>query len=535
MLDGLGVKRYVDDMIIATKSWEEHVEKLQQVLQRCRKHGVKLKPSKCHIGMKQVKVLGHIVSSEGVRPDPMKTEAMREMAPPTNVKELRTFLGMSSFYRKFCYNFSAKTDKMRKLLKKASAWMWTEERQMEFEAIKDALTSEDVCLRHPNLDEPFYLFVDASKQGIGAVLMQEDKSPGIQGKTTVPIAGQSDPEDGPAVGTPDNDRGEANDQLHLKLRVVEYWSRAVTEAESHYGITDLEGLGVVSAVEYWHPYIYGGEAIVLTDHKPLLAQARSTNSRQIRWRLRLAPYRFSMRWMKGADHGAADGLSRDPAYATVLAISATRMEASDQGTEAEEMLGARARLRVDDIEAEYRLYVNNAYLKQCLKRERSLEKYLPTVSHLDALVDDDDADTEEDEDRGSNHDWSERKQALQRDLRTAEIMEYATQRCNTWEDEQANDAWIATELTKVRKGLRSVYDIKRGLLVKGGRTVVPRVLRRIVLHFAHNGVAAGHPSVARTDQEVRRRVFRTGMKANVERWCRDASARKVNCEPERKE
>jgi hypothetical protein len=92
VLDGLDAKRYVDDIIIASRTWEEHVDKLRQVLQRCREHGVKLKPSKCHIGMhmKEVQVLGHIVSSEGVSPDPMKTRAMAEMAPPTNVKELRT-------------------------------------------------------------------------------------------------------------------------------------------------------------------------------------------------------------------------------------------------------------------------------------------------------------------------------------------------------------------------------------------------------------------------------------------------------------
>ena len=519
VLDGLDVKRYVDDIIIASRTWQEHVDKLRQVLQRCREHGVKLKPSKCHIGMKEVQVLGHIVSSEGVRPDPMKTRAMAEMAPPTNVKELRTFLGMSSFYRKFCYNFSAKTDKMRKLLKKASAWTWTEEHQKEFEEIKRALTSEDVCLRHPNLDEPFYLFVDASKQGIGAVLMQEDKSPGIQDEQTVPNAGQSDSEGEPVLGTRADTQENDNSQLHMKLRVVEYWSRAVTEAESHYGITDLEGLGVVSAVEYWHPYIYGGEATVITDHKPLLAQVRSSNSRQIRWRLRLAPYRFSMRWMKGADHGAADGLSRDPAYATVLAISATLMEASEQEAEKDkEIVGARTTLQVDDAAAESRLYVNSEYLRECLVRERPLEKCLPTISDLDVVDDIDDNDNQDEEDHGNDHDWSERKRALQRDLRTAEIMEYATQRCNTWEDEQAKDAWIAAEIAKIKKGSNSVYEIKRGLLMRGGRTVVPKVLQRIVMHFAHNGVAAGHPNAARTYQEVRRRFFWTGLKSDVERW-----------------
>ena len=117
--------------------------------------------------------------------------------------------------------------------------------------------------------------------------------------------------------------------------------------------------------------------------------------------------------MKGADHGAADGLSRDPTNATVLvlAISATLMEASEQKAEKDkEIVGARTTLQVDDAAAESKLYVNNEYLRECLIRERPLEKCLPTVSDLDVMDDigDNDNEDEFEEDHGNDHDWSER-------------------------------------------------------------------------------------------------------------------------------
>ena len=126
VLAGLPVFRYVDDIIIATETWEEHMALLncKAVLERCKVHGVKIniKGSKCHIGKKEVEVLGHVVSSEGIKPHAKKIAAIVGMPAPTTSAELRTFMGCVSFYRRYCPNLSQTTAAMRTLLKKKTKW-----------------------------------------------------------------------------------------------------------------------------------------------------------------------------------------------------------------------------------------------------------------------------------------------------------------------------------------------------------------------------------------------------------------------------
>jgi hypothetical protein len=222
-----------------------------------------------------------VVNAEGIRPSKKKVSAILEMPTPKTAKELKTFLGCVSFYRRYCPNLSSTTSKMRSLLKKGAKYVWTPELQSEFEATKTLLTGEDIMLTHPDPNKPFYIHVDASKKGIGACLMQE--------------VGEIDFE---------SDQGEKN------LKVVEYFSTSLKDGEKNYGITDLEGLGIVKAVERWHPYVYGGELTIITDHKPLLAMQKSNNARMIRWTLRMAPYAFRLRWKAGEEHVVPDALSR---------------------------------------------------------------------------------------------------------------------------------------------------------------------------------------------------------------------------------
>jgi hypothetical protein len=282
VLHGLPVKRYVDDIVVATDTWDEHLDLLKKVLERCREHGVKIKASKCNIGKAEVEVLGHIVGRAGIRPNPEKVKAIVSMPAPKTAAEVRTFLGCVSFYRRYCKDLSQCVLGMRQLLKKRAKWNWTDELQGEFDEAKRLLMSEDIMLQHPDISRPFYIHVDASKKGIGAVLMQE-------------VSGQE---------------GEGKEDGEKHLRVVEYYSTLLKDGEKNYGITDLEGLGVVKAIERWHPYVYGGDLTVVTDHRPLLSMAKSNNARQIRWMLRLAPYSFKIRWKAGKDHGGPDCLSR---------------------------------------------------------------------------------------------------------------------------------------------------------------------------------------------------------------------------------
>ena len=464
VLKGLEVKRYVDDIIVSGRTLEEHNRRLGQVLQRCREHGVKLKPSKCKIAWNEVKVLGHIVSAEGIRADPEKLEAINKMAPPTKVQELRTFLGMTAFYRKFVYQFAEESDAMRRLLKKSSKWEWTPEHQKEFETIKGILASGRVVLSHPDMKRPFYIFVDASKKAIGAVLMQE---------------------------APDETREqsqEGDNGVPSNMKVVEYWSRALSKHERNYAITDLEGLGVVSAVERWHCYVYGSDLTVVTDHKPLLAMDKSQIPRQIRWRLRLAPYRFKLHWTKGSEHQAPDALSRDPRFCVAMAAVPMKDEERVKAQE-EEILPTGStclHLKKDTLEC-----ITKMVTTDTASAPKGAEGIHP-LTHLGAADSDGEAldDSEVRPTVCAISLQTEEIRDAESELLKLRIMEMTIARKKPWVKAQQEDK----ALQEIRRKMPNGFAIEGELLTRNGAIVVPLQFRRVVLYYAHNGLQNGHPS-----------------------------------------
>jgi hypothetical protein len=168
------VFRYVDDLIIASKTYEEHVKALSEVLDKCVRNGIVLKPTKSVLFAREIKVLGHIVNSQGVKPDPQKVQAIRKFATPTSRKSVKTVLGMCGFYRRYVRNMSCHTVELRRLACDKTRFAWTKKAGQELEWIKEALVSEDVMLEHPDTRKPYFVHVDTSKYGVGAVLMQED-------------------------------------------------------------------------------------------------------------------------------------------------------------------------------------------------------------------------------------------------------------------------------------------------------------------------------------------------------------------------
>ena len=263
---------YLDDVIIFGHNLADHLSRLEEVFIRLRAANLKLKPSKCTFLCLQVRYLGHIVSQEGVSPDPKKIEAVKNWPQPKSTSDVRQFLGLASYYRRFVTGFASVAAPLTRLLEKNCIFQWTPAAQHSFSILKHRLTSSPV-LAFPDFQKEFILDTDASLTGIGAVLSQI--------------------EDG-------------------KERVVAYASRTLSKAERRYDVTRRELLAVVSFIHHFRYYLLGKRFTLRTDHEPLkwLFNVREPAGQLARWLERLAAYDFAIVHRPGIRHSNADALSR---------------------------------------------------------------------------------------------------------------------------------------------------------------------------------------------------------------------------------
>ena len=260
---------YIDDVIIFADSFEQHLERLSEVLSRLQTAGLKLSPKKCQLFKKKVCFLGMSMVSRQILP---RYELWNSGQPPQMYIKSEAFL--CSYYRRFVEGFATIARPLHKLTEKKNPFRWTPECQESFMRLKQALCSSPI-LCYPTIRQNFVLDTDASGVGIGAVLSQV--------------------EDG-------------------KERVVAYYSRALNKAERNYCITRKELLAVVEAVKHFHHYIYGVETVVRTDHGALtwLISFKNIEGQMARWLETLGAYDLKIRHRTGRKHMNADGLSRLP-------------------------------------------------------------------------------------------------------------------------------------------------------------------------------------------------------------------------------
>lgn len=271
---------YLDDILVSGHTYEEAKDNLLTVLRRLQDAGLTLKAQKCSFLQKSVVYLGHILSAEGIRPTEEKVRVVLDAPEPTNVPELRSFLGMVNHYHQFLPNASAFLAPLHELLQKDVKWHWGKEQQNAFDHAKSLLRSPNVLV-HYNPSLPLIVTCDASPYGIGAVL---------------------------AHRMPDGTE-----------RPIAFASRTLIPAEKNYAQIEREGLAVVFAVTRFHKYLYGREFTIVTDHKPLLgllgeskAISTTASSRVQRWALLLMNYMYQLRYKPGPQIPHADGLSRLP-------------------------------------------------------------------------------------------------------------------------------------------------------------------------------------------------------------------------------
>lgn len=265
---------YIDDILLFSSSFSDHLVRLEQIFTRLREANLKLKLKKCKFGLKRITFLGHLITSEGVAPDPDKVKAITEIAEPTKVEELRSFLGLASYYRKFIRGFSEVAAPLTALLHQGTKFCFDQNCKNSFLKLKDLLVSSPILV-YPDFSNEFTITTDASCLGLGAVLSQQ--------------------------------RDCAEHPVH-------YASRTLLKSEKNYTITELEALGVVWAVKYFRQYLAGKHFTIVTDHAALkwLMTTDHSSQRLTRWRLCLQEYDFDIIYRAGKSIGTVDGLSRLP-------------------------------------------------------------------------------------------------------------------------------------------------------------------------------------------------------------------------------
>ena len=265
---------YLDDIIILGETYEDHENNLRQVFQRLRAANLKVNPEKCQFGRKSLKYLGHLITSDGIGTDPDKVSAILELPAPVNIRGLRRFLGVASWYRRFVPSFSQIAAPLNHLLKKGVKWTWSLEQEDAFQRLKTSLTNAPV-LTCPDFTQPFVLQTDASDSGLGVALIQH---------------------------------GACGDQ------VIAYASRTLTSSERKFSVTEKECLAIVWGIEKMRPYLEGYHFTVITDHQSLrwLHSIKSPSGRLARWSIYLQQFDFEIKYRKGILNRVADTLSRDP-------------------------------------------------------------------------------------------------------------------------------------------------------------------------------------------------------------------------------
>ena len=264
---------YIDDIIVFGKTFEQQLSRVEEVLERIKAAGLKLKPEKTEMLQKVVVFLGHVVSGKGVRPNPTNIEKITSWPKPKYAKQVKQLVAMGSYYRRYVRDFVSMVRPMIDLTKKGKKFLWTEACDRSFDSMKKALVSTDMMGYPMNVGGDFILDVVASDIGIGGILHQIQEG---------------------------------------RERVIAYASRALNKAEKNYCITEQELLAVRYCVEHFRQYLLGRKFWVRSDHQALvwLFRLRELRGKIARWLEILSLYDFCIEYRPGKQQGHCDALSR---------------------------------------------------------------------------------------------------------------------------------------------------------------------------------------------------------------------------------
>ena len=263
---------YIDDILVFSASFEDHLSHVAQVLQMLREAYLKVRIDKCQFARNFVEFLGHLITPERTGPNKLNIEAVTSFLTPAKIKEVCAFLGLCNYYRRFIRNYSVLAGPLLQLLKKNAAFHWHSPQHESFLALKKRLTTAPI-LGYPDFSITFTLYTDASGDSIGFNLTQ------VQ---------------------------------HSKERAIVYGRWNFSDTKKKYSVTEREALSVIVEIQKCRPYLLGNHFTVVVDHQALkwLMSLRDPTGRLAWWALTLQGYDFTIRYRLGKNHGNADALSR---------------------------------------------------------------------------------------------------------------------------------------------------------------------------------------------------------------------------------
>ena len=264
---------YIDDIIVYSKNPKDHAKHLSRVFELTQEAGLKYKPSKCNFGKERVELLGFIVCKEGVKANPDKVKPILELRSPNSVKEIRSFLGMTGFYRDTIPNYAEIAMPLVELTKKNRKFSWGNKQEQAFQHLKIELQSNNV-MQSPDINKPYILYTDACDYSIGGILTQV------------------------------NDAGVE--------KIIQYVSKALGSTQLRWPVIEKEAFALIYCLRKLTTYLYGARFIVYTDHKPIISLfIREMNNTKIqRWAIELEEFDCEIRYKKGSENIRADFLSR---------------------------------------------------------------------------------------------------------------------------------------------------------------------------------------------------------------------------------
>uniref|UniRef100_A0ABD2X4Y4 RNA-directed DNA polymerase n=2 Tax=Trichogramma kaykai TaxID=54128 RepID=A0ABD2X4Y4_9HYME len=268
---------YVDDWLVISRDVDEHIRHLGKLFETMERENITANFDKLELFRNEIKYVGHVITNDGIYPDPEKIDLIRHFPAPKNVKQVQGFLGMINFLSCYTDRIAFEAQPLLELTKKGNKWHWTAMEDAAFERVK-SLFCKHAFLHHPLRHKPYVLMTDASTKALGAALCQYDDSNNI--------------------------------------RIVSLASRTLKGAEKNYFTTELKLLAIVWSLQKFRTFIVGAKVLVQSDHKALsfLLNCRFLNSRLTRWMLAIQDYDLHMTYVRGKDNGLVDALSRLPGH-----------------------------------------------------------------------------------------------------------------------------------------------------------------------------------------------------------------------------
>lgn len=462
---------YLDDVIVFSKDFHSHISRLAAVLTKIQQAGLKLKPSKCRFLRNEVNFLGHVISEKGILPNPDNIKKVAEWPLPRSVKEVRSFLGLGNYYRRFVKNYSKLAKPLTELTKRNLIFSWTPRCQEAFDQLKNELTGPEV-MAYPSDDGEYILDCDACDVSIGCVLSQ------VQNQ---------------------------------KERVIAYGSRTLNKAERNYCVTDKELLAVKHFIENYKHYLLGRKFLVRSDHQALkwLFSLKEPKSRIARWIEILSAFDFEVEYRKGTQHGNADALSRcpDPKICACLMEGPLKCGPCPKCIrKTDVMQGIQHGYVIDQVRsvAEGTKGYSNNDIGDTPDAEVVRQAAVRWLSPYSSKVLK--SKQAEDPDIGPIMQW---KEAGNRP-RSEAICPTSPATRSYWH------YWDSLELVD---GVLLRRFTKKNNTGSHLQLLVPRSLRDEVLHQMHDTVMAGHLGQKKTREKTLQRFFWHGIREDINLWC----------------